>query len=71
MAVFWVIADGLAGLALYRFGEVRGSWTRWRAAVRVLRTRRSEALKFFSSAALLVVGGLLALLVAFDLFGHH
>jgi hypothetical protein len=71
MAVFWLIAAGLAGLALYKFGEVRGAWTRWRASVGVLRTRRSETLKLFGGAALLVLGVALALLVAFGLSEHH
>ena len=71
MVVFWLIAAGLTGLALYRFGELRGAWTRWRASVRVLRSRRGEALGLFGGLALLVVGGALAMLVVFVLSGHH
>ena len=71
MVVFWLIAAGLTGLALYRFGEIRGAWTRWRASVRILRSRRGEALKLFSELALLVVGGALALFVVYSLFRHH
>ena len=71
MVVFWLIAAGLTGLALYRFGELRGAWTRWRASVRVLRSRRGEALGLFGGLALLVVGGALALLVVYGLSGHH
>jgi len=64
VAIFWVIAAGLAGLALYRWGEVRGAWGRWRTAVDVLRARRAEALKHAGQAALLVAMGLVALILA-------
>ena len=71
MVVLWLIAAGLTGLALYKFGELRGAWTRWRASVRVLRSRRGEALGLFSGLALLVVGGALVLSVIYVLFRHH
>ena len=71
MVVFWLIAAGLTGFALYRFGELRGAWTRWRASVGLLRSRRKEALGLFGGLALLVAGGALALFVISVLFGHH
>ena len=71
MAILLVIvAAGLAGLALYRFGEVRGAWLRWRAAVGILRTRRTEAVRFFGWAALFAVGAVVALILAVRLLGR-
>ena len=71
MVVFWLIAAGLTGFALYRFGEVRGAWTRWRVSVGVLRSRRKEAFGLFSGLTLLVAAGVLALFVVSVVFGHH
>ena len=71
MVVFWLIAAGLIGFALYRFGEVRGAWTRWRSSVGALRSRRGEALKLSGGLALLAIGAALALIVAYGLSGHH
>ena len=71
MVVLWLIAAGLTGLALYKFGELRGAWTRWRASVGILRSRRSEALGLLSGLVLLVAGGALALSVIYVLFSHH
>ena len=70
MVVFWLIAAGLIGLALYRFGEVRGAWTRWRSSVGTLRSRRGEALRVSGGLALLAIVGVLALIVAYGLSGH-
>lgn len=64
MGIFLLVAAGLAGLALYRFGEVRGAWTRWRTAVGLMRTRRREAFNLSGTAALIVVLGVLALIFA-------
>ena len=71
MVVFWLIAAGLIGFALYRFGEVRGAWTRWRSSVGALWSRRGEALKLSGGLALLAIGAALALIVAYGLSGHH
>ena len=72
MVVFGLIAAGLIGLALYRFGEVRGAWTRWRSSVGILRSRRGEALRLSGGLlVLLAIGGALALIVAYGLSGHH
>ncbi len=71
MFVFWLIAAGLAGLVLYRWGEMRGAWTRWRASVGVLKSRRGEALKLLSGLLLLLAGGALALFVVYGLSAHH
>ena len=72
MVVFGLIAAGLFGLALYRFGEVRGAWTRWRSSVGILRSRRGEALRLSGGLlVLLAIGGTLALIVAYGLSGHH
>ena len=71
MVVFWLIAAGLTGLALYRFGELRVAWTRWRASVGALRSRRGEALGFLGRFLLLAVVGGLALFVVYSLYGHH
>jgi len=60
-----VVAAGLDGFALYKFGEVRGAWTRWRTAVGLMRTRRKEAFGLSGSALLVAVFGLLALILAF------
>ena len=72
MVVFGLIAAGLIGFALYRFGEVRGAWTRWRSSVGILRSRRGEALRLSGGLlVLLAIGGALALIVAYGLSGHH
>jgi len=71
MVVFWLIAAGLIGLALYRFGEVQGAWTRWRTSVGTLRSRRGEALKLSGGLALLAIGAALAPIVGYGLSGHH
>ena len=71
IVVFWLIAAGLTGLALYRFGELRGAWTRWRASVRVLRSRRGEAIRLSGGLVLPVAGGALAVFVTYSLSGHH
>lgn len=71
MVVFWLIAAGLIGLALYRFGEVRGAWTRWRSSVGILRSRRGDTLRLSGGLVLLAIGGALALIVAYGLSGHH
>ncbi len=71
MVLFWLIAVGLTGFALYRFGELRGAWTRWRASVGVLRSRRKDAVGLFSGLALLMAVGALALFVVYVLFRHH
>ena len=71
MVVVLLIAAGLIGFALYRFGEVRGAWRQWRASVGVLRSRRGEALRLSGGLVLLVVGAALAVFVAYSLSGHH
>jgi hypothetical protein len=71
MAVLWVIAAGVAALAFYKFGELQGAWKRWRSAVGVLRSRRSEAFSFFGGLALWLAVGALVLFIIFSLSGHH
>jgi hypothetical protein len=71
MPVFWVILAGVAALAFYKWGELQGAWTRWRSAVGILRSRRSEAFKFFGGLALWVAVGALLLFFIFSLTGHR
>lgn len=62
VGVLFVLCGILAGLAVYRFGEARATWQRFRVNKTTLRGQRSTAWRR-SGSALLYIGGAVFLLV--------
>ena len=62
VGVMFVLCGILAGLAVYRFGEARATWQRFRANRTTLRGQRNTAWRR-SGSALFYIGGAVFLLV--------
>ena len=62
VGVMFVLCGILAGLAVYRFGEARATWQRFRVNRTTLRGQRSTAWRR-SGSALLYIGGAVFFLV--------
>ena len=62
VGALFVLCGILAGLAVYRFGEARATWQRFRVNRTTLRGQRNTAWRR-SGSALLYIGGAVFLLV--------
>jgi hypothetical protein len=63
VAVLFILCGILAGLAVYRFGEARATWQRFKASKTTLRGQRNTAWRRGGSALLYLVVAVFLLVI--------